>query len=168
MQIGPIAAAALIASLLTQPAATGEASGDPVDFQTADLDGAPFSLSSLRGEIVVLDFWAVWCAPCLAAIPALNEIHAAREATGAHVVGIAMYSGGPDTVRKLLKKHDSRYTKIMGDEEIGEQFDVIGYPTYFLIDPEGRVRGKYIGKIEEELPRLRKDIAELRGRIEAK
>ena len=154
-------------SLVTQPAAAGEVSADPVDFQTADLDGASFSLSSLRGEIVVLDFWAVWCAPCLAAIPALNEIHAARETTGAHVVGVAMYSAGPDKVREILKKHDSRYTKIMGDVELGEQFDVIGYPTYFLIDPEGRIRGKYIGKIEEELPRLRKDIAELRGRIGA-
>ena len=168
MRNGSTAAAALIASLLTQPAAAGEAFGDPVDFQTVSLDGAPFALSSLRGEIVVLDFWAVWCAPCLTAIPALNEIHAARETTGAHVVGVAMYSGGPDKVRETLKKHDSRYTKIMGNEELGEEFDVIGYPTYFLIDPEGRIRGKYIGKIEEELPRLRKDIAELRGRIEAK
>ena len=72
-----------------------------------------------------------------------------------------------DKVRKLLKRHNSRYTKIMGSEELGEQFGVIGYPTYFLVDPEGRIRGKYIGKIEEELPRLRKDIAELRRIIEA-
>ena len=140
----------------------------PVDFDTVNLAGERFELSSLRGEIVVLDFWAVWCAPCLAAIPALNEIHAARETSGAHVVGVAMYSGGPDKVRKLLKKHDSRYTKIMGSEELGEEFGVIGYPTYFLIGPKGRIRGKYIGKIEEELRRLRKDIAELRGSIEAK
>ena len=136
-----------------------------VDFATVDLEGEKFELSSLRGEILVLDFWAVWCAPCLAAIPALNEIHAARATTGAHVVGVAMYSGGRDSVRKLLKKHDSRYTKVMGSEEIGEQFDVIGYPTYFLIGPQGRIRGKYIGKIEEELPRLQKDIAKLRARL---
>ena len=52
--------------------------------------------------------------------------------------------------------------KCLADQEIGERFDVIGYPTYFLIDPEGRIRGKYIGKIEEELPRLQEDIGRLR------
>ena len=155
MRCGSIVAGALIASLVTQPAAAGEASGNPVDFQVADLDGAPFSLSSFRGEIVVLDFWAVWCAPCLAAIPALNKIHAARETTGAHVVGVAMYSGGADDVRKLLKKHDSRYTKVMGNEELGEQFGVIGYPTYFLIGPDHRPVGERSRSTADLVGRIR-------------
>jgi thiol-disulfide isomerase/thioredoxin len=133
-----------------------------VDFEAEDLEGQPFEGRSLKGKTLVLDFWAVWCLPCLEAMPALNRLSQDFEEKELQVVGIAVYSGSSQDVRKFLEKREVDYKILVGAEDILEKFEVIGFPTYILIDPEGRVYKKYVGEVEDLYQTFSDDIAELR------
>ena len=135
-----------------------------LDFEAADLQGNPFYGRSLEGKIVLLDFWAVWCPPCLEAIPVLGKLHRDFGGEDFQVLGIAVYSGTREDVSGFVQEHHIDYPMVMGDDDIVEDFRVIGYPTYFVIDPEGNVYKKYVGKLEELYDRVAKDIARLKER----
>ena len=70
---------------------------------------------------------------------------------GFEVVGIASYSGTRDDVRQFVARHKPLYPIVMGDEDLVERFGVIGYPTYFLIDRQGKIVETYVGEIESVL-----------------
>ncbi|MFQ5628448.1 MAG: TlpA disulfide reductase family protein [bacterium] len=132
-----------------------------IDFTATDLDGKPFDAKSLHGKIVLLDFWAVWCAPCIAAFPTLNRLHKDFKDQNFEVVGIAVYSGKPASVRKFLKKHDLQYQVVVGDADLSGRFNVIGFPTYFLIGPKGRIVKKYVGEVKDLYRDVKADILKL-------
>lgn len=119
-----------------------------VDFEATDLESRPFRGLSLKGKTVLLDFWAVWCAPCLKAMPTLSRLHTDFAEQNFQVLGIAAYSGSPADVREFLKEHRLAYPVVVGDEDLVERYGVIGYPTYFLIGPDGTVRKKFFGEVD--------------------
>lgn len=133
-----------------------------LDFKTVDLQGEPFDAKSLKGHIVLLDFWAVWCAPCIAAMPVLKKLNDDFKTEKFKVVGIAAYSGTAEDVSEFIRKHKVGYTVVMGDEDLVERFEVIGYPTYFLIAPDGSIYKKYVGEVEGLYNVIASDIAALR------
>jgi len=74
--------------------------GEPApDFETTTLDGQPFNLSSLHGKIVLLDFWATWCAPCVAELPNIRKLHDQYSADGLVAVSIS-FDRDADTAHK--------------------------------------------------------------------
>lgn len=119
-----------------------------IDFRATTLTGTPFHGSELEGKIVLLNFWAVWCPPCLKAIPTLGKLQRDFEGRGFQVLGVASYSGSPEDVAAFVKEHDVRYSMVVGDDDLVERFGVIGYPTYFLIDAEGHIARKYVGELD--------------------
>ena len=133
-----------------------------LDFTVLDLKGEPFQAKSLLGQPVLIDFWAVWCAPCVAAFPLLNRLHAERETSGVRVLGVALHSGDVEDIAAFARKHGVEYPMTVGDADLAERFGVIGFPTYFLFAPDGRVHEQYIGKLEEVLDELQSDVAELK------
>lgn len=137
-----------------------------IDFKATDLKGNPFYGRSLEGKIVLLDFWAVWCPPCLKAIPVLGRLHRDLGGEDFHVLGIAVYSGTREDVSGFVQEHHIEYPMVVGDDDIVEDFRVIGYPTYFLIDPDGNVYKKYVGELEDLYERVAEDIRALRKRGE--
>ena len=131
------------------------------DFGALGLDGKTFDATRLEGRVVLLDFWATWCGPCIKAIPTLNQLREEFSEVGFDVVGIAAYSGTRDDVQQFVSKHKPLYPIVMGDEDLVERFGVIGYPTYFLIDRQGKVAETYVGEIESVLEKVTAKIREL-------
>lgn len=116
--------------------------------------GSRIRLSNLRGGVVVLDFWASWCRPCLEQIPLLGR--AAKDLAGrATFVGVAT-GDDPDSAQSLLRKLNPPYASVDdADGTVAEAYRVDSLPTLVVIDPEGAVRAARKGVIDlEELEKL--------------
>lgn len=104
-----------------------------------DLDGQPFSLESLKGKIVLLDFWATWCAPCRADAPHLEKLQ--RQYGGKEVVILGI-SAGEDrpVVEEYLKSYQAPYRIILSSElAVPRPYQVTSIPTYIVIGPDGNL-----------------------------
>jgi cytochrome c biogenesis protein CcmG, thiol:disulfide interchange protein DsbE len=129
------------------------------EFTRRDLRGQPLDLAKLRGKVVLLNFWATWCAPCEAEMPEFAKWQQQYGAQGLAVVGISM-DDDEASVRKTLKKLHVDYPIAMGDAALGKRYGgVLGLPMSFLIDRNGVVRAEFqgeadLGKVEAALKDL--------------
>ena len=125
------------------------------------LDGNQFQGSSLESKIVLLDFWAVWCGPCLAAFPALKRLSQDFNDRNFEVIGIASYSGTQTDVQEVVEQYSVGYTVILGEISLIKKFGVIGLPTYFLMGLDGTVARKYVGEVKDLYERIAADIGDI-------
>lgn len=115
------------------------------DFSLPELTGQQLSLSTYRGKVVLLDFWATWCDPCREEIPHFMELQSKYRDRGFQIVGVSM-DDGPEPVRDFYQRFKMNYPVVMGDAKIGELYGgVLGLPIAFLIGRDGRIYGKHIG-----------------------
>jgi len=106
-------------------------------FVRGDLQGHPFDLR--RGKVVLIDFWASWCAPCILAIPHLSQLQEKYGARGFQVVGVSM-DDSADTTRETMQRFRFNYPVVMGDAKLGNLFGgVLGLPQQFLIGTDGKI-----------------------------
>jgi len=140
-------------------APTPEAGRPAPDFSRPDLDHREIRLSSYRGKVVLLNFWATWCAPCLAEMPRFVEWQQKYGGRGLQMIGVSM-DDEEAPVRAAYRKLRLNYPVVMGDEKLGELYGgVFGLPLTFLIDQTGRIRFQHDGTagldvIERELREL--------------
>jgi cytochrome c biogenesis protein CcmG/thiol:disulfide interchange protein DsbE len=126
------------------------------EFVRKDLNGTSIDLKSLRGKVVLLDFWATWCAPCLLEMPDFGAWQNRYGARGFQVIGISM-DDEPAPVRRVVGKMKLNYPIAMGDARLGSRYGgVLGLPLTYLIDRNGVVRAQFQGEtdvktIEEQL-----------------
>jgi thiol-disulfide isomerase/thioredoxin len=116
------------------------------DVACPTLDGASKHLvGDWRGRIVVLNFWATWCIPCVAELPALDRL--AAEEPGFAVLAVSADRAGADVVSPFLKAHGIAHLTTLLDPHmaVGQTFGVAGFPTTLVIDPSGRLRGRLEG-----------------------
>jgi len=114
-------------------------------FDVKALNGTPYSLSSLKGKPILLDFWASWCGPCKQAMPALENMNRDYKDRGLVILGIDV---GEDrgTVETFLKTTPASYPTVLGiDSDIQSQYQVSVYPTYVLIDSTGKIVAHQMG-----------------------
>ena len=115
------------------------------DFTLPDIDGRPVSLSKYQGKVVVLDFWASWCAPCVAELPVFQSLQEKYSDKGFAILGVNVSDENPD-VAAFLRSKSIRYTNLLGDQRIQDLYGPIsGFPTTFIIDREGTIREQFIG-----------------------
>ena len=131
--------------------------GDPAPpYSGALLDGRTFSLEGLRGEPVLVNLWATWCAPCREETPFLESLHREWEGAGLRVVGITVDGAGAyGDVQGFLEEFDVTYPVVHDpDQEVMRSFGAIGLPTTYLIDADGVVRWMRMGLVRETDPFL--------------
>lgn len=121
-------------------------------FKALDLQGKPLGLRELQGRVVLLNFWASWCAPCVEEMPALRRLQAAMPATGFTVVALAQDLESGD-VAKFLKDHPVNFPVALDeDNEIARLYKVRGLPVTFLIDKRGHIVEKIMGPKDWDKP----------------
>lgn len=115
------------------------------DFTLKTLDNQEISLSGLKGKVVLLDFWATWCAPCRESIPHLVQLQKSYQEKGFQVIGLSMDKGDGTAVEKFVRSMEIPYPVTMTPEEVARNYGVSSLPTTILIDRQGKIRDKIIG-----------------------
>lgn len=155
----PLGAGRLLLALLplvlacrieSTPGVGGEADGARApEFTLPDLLGNKISLADHRGRPVIIDFWATWCAPCVQQIPVLNAFQAAHYGEVA-VLGIAVDSRGIEAVAPFATEHGIQYPVLLGDESLAQDYGAFGFPSLYVIAPDGSIAANHVGVISEE------------------
>ena len=122
--------------------------GEPEALPTLPMtapDGRVAQLSAFAGKVVVLNFWATWCAPCIKEIPEYAEFYRKNQPRGIEVIGIVMDSGSPEEINDFVREYKIPYRQLVGDEKTGEDFGVNqGFPTTFVLDAQGTILTKIL------------------------
>ena len=140
-RLSPQAGAALGVAGMNQPAP---------GFQLTTLDGTPITRDSLRGRVVLLNFWATWCPPCRVEMPGFQEVYDEHRDAGFVVLGVSTDAVGRATVREFLREEGISYPVAMANGEIVNAYGGARVlPTSFLIDREGRIRHEVRGYFAE-------------------
>jgi thiol-disulfide isomerase/thioredoxin len=155
----PLAAALFISIVLVSPAGAKPIKPVPAPVWTLkDTDGKDVASSQFKGKVVVVDFWATWCPPCRTEIPGYVALQKKYADQGLVFVGISV--DGDDSiaaVKAFVKQFKINYVIVMADDKIQDSFGVTqGYPTTFIIDRDGVVRNRKVGR--ESTPDYEKEI----------
>jgi cytochrome c biogenesis protein CcmG/thiol:disulfide interchange protein DsbE len=134
--INPVIAAQSVPSTLVHHAAPNFSRQDIRSSKTIRLD-------AFRGKVVLLNFWATWCAPCLTEMPAFSEWQKQYGSRTFQVIGVSMDDEAINVV-STVNRLKLTYPVLMGDEHLGAAYGgVLGLPVTFLIDRHGRVQARY-------------------------
>ena len=115
-------------------------------FTLQDLNGKQVSLSDFKGKVVILDFWATWCPPCVKEIPHFVELYEQYKGQEFTIVGISVDRQGVSVVKPFVQKYQVNYPILMTDGQVDKAYGgITSIPTTFVIDSAGNIRHKYIG-----------------------
>lgn len=134
-------------------AAPGSAAEPALAVDMKLLNGGVLKLESLRGQVVLVDFWATWCVPCLSEIPMFNQLKKDYQPRGVEVIAISLDEEGAAKVKPFVKAHPMDYTQAIGDERTAAAFKVDDstLPVTLLIDKHGRIRFRHVGITKKEV-----------------
>ena len=120
------------------------------EFSLELLNGQTLTLSELRGKIVMLDFWASWCAPCRQEAPALAKVYREYSRFPVEFVGVGIWDGRGDA-RRFVSQFDVPYpTGVDGNGTIAIDYGVRGIPEKFFISPNRAILKKFTGPMDED------------------
>lgn len=116
------------------------------DFLLYDLENQPVRLSDFQGKLLLINFWATWCPPCMEEIPHLEKLFQNYAKKGLMVLGISVDEAGREHVQRFIKKNGISYPIAMSQKKLEKDFGGIrGIPTSFLIDRSGKIVKKWVG-----------------------
>ncbi|MDA3844436.1 MAG: TlpA disulfide reductase family protein [Candidatus Kapabacteria bacterium] len=133
------------------------------DFKAVDINGKEISLKDFKGKVIILDFWASWCGPCVKELPFLSELYNKYKDQGLEVVAVNIDKRSKNA-KKFLKriKFDPNFSIILDNEQkIPPKFNFETMPTTFIIDKTGLIRFIHEGFTEDIKSKFEKELKEL-------
>ena len=131
------------------------------DFSLKDAHGRSLSLSSLRGKVMLINFWATWCPPCKAEMPSMNRLYNEIRNRGFEIVAIST-DNSLSTVKDFLARNRIDFPVLFDEtKSVTRQYHVFSMPTTFLIDRSGMIVEKFYGEEDWTDPVIRKKIEKL-------
>jgi cytochrome c biogenesis protein CcmG/thiol:disulfide interchange protein DsbE len=116
------------------------------DFALMTLEGQPARLREFRGKLVLLNFWATWCAPCLQEMPSMERLHQTFKHTEFVLLGVSMDRQGEEVAKPFIDNLKLTFPILLDrTSEVARRYGVRGLPTTYLIDPDGLLIGAVIG-----------------------
>jgi len=168
LSLGILALAAMLSTASAQKEPGKDILGKQApDFTLPSVTGEKLRLSSLKGKIVVLDFWAVWCGPCTDSMPFFQKLQDTYRAQGLEVVGLHVDDRMPptDEVRAFLDELGIGYRNVASTTEVDDSYLVYAMPTTYILDRSGVVQKRHIGFNPKTAPgRIEGDVKALLSR----
>jgi len=120
-------------------------SGPAPNFTLKSIDGKNVKLSELRGEVVMVNFWASWCGPCRQEMPILDAMYEEYQDLGFTILGVNVEED-PNAAKKLLKSIPVTFPILLdGENSVSKDYDVVAMPSTFMVDRDGNLRYKHLG-----------------------
>lgn len=131
------------------------------EFSLPNLDGQAITLASFKGKVVVVNFWATWCPPCRAEMPAMER--AAKLMADDNVVILGIHVGGnEDKVWSFVTEHNLTFPIVLDKGgKISRKWPTVGLPTTFVVDPAGKIAYQAIGGREWDDPAIMDTLRQL-------
>ncbi|MEK6569939.1 MAG: TlpA disulfide reductase family protein, partial [Bacteroidota bacterium] len=124
-----------------------EISSSKYNFALTTIDGKNIRLSDFKGKVVAVNFWAPWCGPCRLETPGFVKVYKKYRESGLVIIGVAAQTNEKD-VKKFIADYGVPYFIGISDQA-AEQYNVIGLPTTYLFDRDGRLATHFIGYAPE-------------------
>jgi thiol-disulfide isomerase/thioredoxin len=117
------------------------------NFTLKDVHGRSVSLKESRGKVVVLDFWAVWCGPCVKSVPFFQQMADKYGERGLEVIGLHVDDRMPPAqeIKEYLEDRSIRYTNLLSTVEVDEEYAILAMPTTYFVDRKGRIASQHLG-----------------------
>ncbi|MCZ6678651.1 MAG: TlpA disulfide reductase family protein [Candidatus Poribacteria bacterium] len=125
--------------------------GQAPAFQLPDLDGNPVSLAAFKGQVVAVNFWAAWCAPCRREIPDFVEVQAKHQDQGFTIIGISRDAFPDDekAVRDFVKQFSMNYPILWDTQDVFKAYQGFGMPSTYMLDREHKIRFRHTGIVDK-------------------
>ena len=125
------------------------------DFTLKTLDGQEVTLSSLKGKVVLLNFWATWCPPCREEVPSMVKLNAAMENKPFRMLAVSIDEGGEKAVEAYFSESGNTLPALLDPgRAVGKIYGITGVPETFIIDMQGVIRKKVIGPMDWSNPEV--------------
>ena len=141
--------------------ASGLPTGEPApEFSLEDLEGNAVSLADQQGQVVLVDFWATWCGPCIEEMPHIQQLHEHYKDQGLVVLAIST-DDQKSAVQPFIEKKGYTFPVLFADGEVQPAYQISGIPSVYLIDRAGEIRFHQVGYSPGSEKNLERQVEEL-------
>lgn len=128
--------------------------GAAPDFTVKDLEGKDLKLSTLKGSVVLVNFWATWCPPCKEEIPSMIKLNKAMTGKAFRMLAISIDEGGKDAVLQYFKGNRDLPTYLDNEGQTSQLYGTTGVPETYIVDKQGIIQKKIVGGMDWNSPEV--------------